>query len=126
MNIPDDLRYASSHEWVRIDDDGIATVGISDHAQEELTDLVYLELPEVGREVEAGEEIAVVESVKSASDIYSPIGGEVVEVNTKAEESPATINADPYGDGWLFRLKVSDATQLDDLLDANGYQDAIS
>lgn len=120
MSTPDDLRYNSSHEWVRLDGD-IATVGISDHAQEELTDVVFVELPEVGRAVDLGDPTAVVESVKAASDIYAPISGEVVEVNDAVEADPSLVNSDPYGDGWIFRLKVKDASQIDNLMDAAAY-----
>lgn len=120
MNTPDDLRYASSHEWVRFED-GIATIGISDHAQEELTDVVFVELPEVGRQVDAGDPTAVVESVKAASDIYSPIAGEVVEVNETVEADPALVNTDPYGSGWIFKIQVKDESQLEKLMDAAAY-----
>lgn len=120
MNVPSDLRYNSSHEWVRLEGD-IATVGISDHAQEELTDVVFVELPLVGREVDAGDPTAVVESVKAASDIYSPIGGEVVEVNLDVEADPALVNTDPYGRGWIFKLRVKNAADVEGLLDAAAY-----
>ena len=120
MNIPDDLHYNSSHEWVRFED-GIATIGISDHAQEELTDVVFVELPDVGRAVDAGDPTAVVESVKAASDIYSPIAGEVVEVNDAVEADPALVNTDPYGSGWIFKIKVKDEAQLEKLMDAAAY-----
>ena len=120
MNIPDDLRYNSSHEWVRFED-GIATIGITDHAQEELTDVVFVELPDVGRAVDAGDPTAVVESVKAASDIYSPIAGEVVEVNDAVEADPALVNTDPYGSGWIFKIKVKDEAQLEKLMDAAAY-----
>ncbi len=120
MNVPSDLRYNSSHEWVRLEGD-IATVGISDHAQEELTDVVFVELPLVGRTVDAGDPTAVVESVKAASDIYAPIGGEVVEVNLDVETDPALVNTDPYGRGWIFKLRVKNAADVEDLLDAAAY-----
>lgn len=103
MNIPDDLRYAASHEWLRAD----GTVGISDHAQHELTDVVYVELPKIGTEVQAGEQICVVESVKAASDIYTPASGRVVAVNDALTANPALLNTDPYGDGWIFRLELA-------------------
>ena len=122
MNVPEDLKYAKSHEWARLEN-GVVTVGITDHAQAELTDIVYLELPEVGKAVEVGDEVAVVESVKSASDIYSPVSGEVVEVNEKAAEDPGVVNNDAFGDGWLFKVKGTDG--LGDLLDAAGYTDQI-
>lgn len=120
MNVPSDLRYNSSHEWVRLEGD-IATVGISDHAQEELTDVVFVELPLVGRAVDAGDPTAVVESVKAASDIYAPIGGEVVEVNLDVEADPALVNTDPYGRGWIFKLRVKSAADVEGLLDAAAY-----
>ena len=124
MNVPQNLRYNSSHEWVLLDGD-IATVGISDHAQEELTDVVFVELPPVGKTVDVGDPTAVVESVKAASDIYAPVSGEVVEVNDAVEADPALVNTDPYGKGWIFKLKVKNAAQLDDLLDATGYESLI-
>ncbi len=125
MNTPADLRYATSHEWVRLDGD-IATVGISDHAQEELTDVVFVELPTVGRAVDAGDPTAVVESVKAASDIYAPICGDVVEVNPEVETDPSLVNTDPYGKGWIFKLKVKDAAHVYKLMDAAAYQSHIS
>jgi glycine cleavage system H protein len=125
MNTPADLRYASSHEWIRLEGE-IATVGISDHAQEELTDVVFVELPALGRAVDAGDPTAVVESVKAASDIYAPIGGEVVEVNPEVEADPSLVNTDPYGKGWIFKLKVKDATQAAALMDAAAYAVSIS
>ena len=125
MNTPTDLRYCSSHEWVRLDGD-IATVGISDHAQEELTDVVFVELPAVGRAVDAGDPTAVVESVKAASDIYAPISGEIVEVNPEVEADPSLVNTDPYGKGWIFKLKVKDAAQVSNLMDAAAYGTQIS
>ncbi len=123
--IPPDLKYASTHEWVRMEADGTATVGITDHAQEQLGDLVFVELPEVGARYAAGDACAVVESVKAASDIYAPISGTVVEVNEALEESPQLVNEDPYGDGWLFRLEPSDPSELDSLLDAAAYLEQI-
>ncbi len=125
MNIPTDLRYASSHEWVRLEGE-IATVGISDHAQEELTDVVFVELPPVGKSVDAGDPTAVVESVKAASDIYAPVGGEVVEVNPDVEADPSLVNTDPYGKGWIFKLKVKDAEHVSKLMDAAAYGAQIS
>lgn len=125
MNTPSDLRYATSHEWVRLEGE-IATVGISDHAQEELTDVVFVELPTMGRAVDAGDPTAVVESVKAASDIYAPIGGEVVEVNPDVEADPSLVNTDPYGKGWIFKLKVKDAAHISKLMDAAAYQAQIS
>ncbi|MBB1268632.1 glycine cleavage system protein GcvH [Shewanella sp. SR44-3] len=123
--IPTELKFASSHEWVRKEDDGSYTVGITEHAQELLGDMVFVELPEVGDSVSAGEECAVAESVKAASDIYSPISGEVVAVNSALEDSPELVNSDAYGDGWFFRVMPSDESELDALLDAEGYQEVI-
>jgi glycine cleavage system H protein len=125
MNVPADLRYISSHEWVRLEGD-IATVGISDHAQEELTDVVFVELPAVGRTVDAGDPTAVVESVKAASDIYAPVSGEVVEVNPAVEADPALVNSDPYGDGWIFKLRVKNTADVDGLLTPDEYIAQIS
>jgi len=121
-NTPEDLKYTKEHEWVRDNGDGTVTVGITDHAQDELGDLVFVELPEVGHRVTGGEACAVVESVKAASDIYSPLAGEVTEVNPVLGDAPETINDDSYGAGWLFKLRPSDASQLDGLLDAAAYQ----
>lgn len=120
MNIPTDLRYNDSHEWIRLDGDTV-TVGITDHAQAELTDIVFVELPALGRSVDLGDPTAVVESVKAASDIYAPISGEVVATNPAVEAEPALVNTDPYGAGWLFKLKVRNAGDLDQLLDAAAY-----
>ena len=125
MTTPSDLRFATSHEWVRLDGD-IATVGISNHAQEELTDVVFVELPAVGRVVDVGDPTAVVESVKAASDIYAPVGGEVVEVNPAVEVDPSLVNSDPYGKGWIFKLKVNNAADVSSLLDAAAYESHIS
>jgi len=119
-NTPDDLRYTSTHEWARLDDDGVV-VGISDYAQDALGDVVYVELPEVGQEVQAGEEIAVVESVKAASDIYAPVAGVVEAVNEALDGGPETVNQDPYGNGWFFRIAPNDESQLEDLLNAEAY-----
>lgn len=124
-NIPSELKYASSHEWVRDEGDGTFTVGISEHAQELLGDMVFVELPEVGDEVDAGEDCAVAESVKAASDIYAPISGEIVAINEELEDAPETVNNDAYGDGWLFRIKASDESELENLLDAEGYANTI-
>ncbi len=125
MNTPPDLRYATSHEWVRLEG-AIATVGISDHAQEELTDVVFVELPTVGRTVDAGDPTAVVESVKAASDIYAPVAGEVIEVNPEVESDPSLVNTDPYGKGWIFKLKVKNGEDISSLFDAAGYIGHIS
>ena len=119
--IPGDLKFLKSHEWVRIEGDGRATVGISDHAQGLLGDLVYVELPGVGDDVEAGNACAVVESVKAASDVYAPVSGKVVAVNEGLADKPETINEDAFGDGWLFVVERSDASQADELLSANDY-----
>lgn len=118
---PQDLRYVSSHEWVRLEDDGTATIGITDHAQEALGDVVFVELPEVGAQLGAGDEAGVVESVKAASDIYAPIGGEIIAINENLEDSPEVINADPYGDGWFFRMRLDDVADLDELMSAEQY-----
>ncbi|MFT5467111.1 MAG: glycine cleavage system H protein [Verrucomicrobiales bacterium] len=122
MNVPDDLKYATSHEWAR-EENGVVTVGVTDHAQAELTEIVYVELPEIGKVVSAGEEVAVVESVKSASDIFSPVAGEIVEVNEATAENPAAVNDDAFGEGWLFKVKGTEG--LDALLDAAGYKELI-
>ena len=119
-DIPTDLRYTESHEWARANDDGTVTVGITDHAQHLLGDLVFVEIPEVGRAVAAAESCAVVESVKAASDVYSPLEGVIVEVNEALADTPELINEDPYGEGWIFRLKAVAA--LDGLLDAAAYE----
>ena len=120
-NVPGDLKYTKSHEWVRIEDDGTAVVGITDHAQAALGDLVFVETPEVGATFDAGDACAVVESVKAASDVYSPLAGEVVDANGDLADTPELVNQDPYGDGWFFKLEPDDVTQLEDLLDAEAY-----
>ena len=120
MLVPDDLRYAETHEWIR-PEGGIATIGITDHAQAELTDIVYVELPQVGTALEAKQAAAVVESVKAASDIYSPVSGEVVEVNAELESNPALVNTDPYASGWLFKVKLSDPEEVASLKTAAEY-----
>ncbi|MPW66619.1 glycine cleavage system protein GcvH [Moraxella catarrhalis] len=124
-NIPADLKYVASHEWLKLEDDGIITVGITDHAQDLLGDVVFVELPEVGREVSADEEIAVVESVKAASDVYAPIAGEIVEINDELVDSPELANEDPYGKAWFFKIKPANVTDYDDLLSAEEYQSAL-
>ncbi|MFT2092542.1 glycine cleavage system protein GcvH [Paraglaciecola sp. 2405UD69-4] len=121
-NIPTDLRYASTHEWVRPDGDGVFTVGISDHAQSLLGDMVFVELPEIGSEVGSGDDVAVAESVKAASDVYAPISGEIVAVNEELEDSPELVNSDAYGDGWLFKIKAEDPEEVNALLDAEAYE----
>lgn len=120
-NTPQELRYAKSHEWLRDEGDGTVTIGITEHAQELLGDLVFIDLPEVGTKFEAGADCAVVESVKAASDVYSPVGGEVVAVNPLLDGSPEIVNADAYGDGWMFKLKVDDSGEIAALLDADAY-----
>jgi glycine cleavage system H protein len=119
--VPSDLRYRESHEWIRLAEDGSTVVGISDHAQAALGDMVFVELPEPGMSYEQGEACAVVESVKAASDIYAPLSGEVIEANGELEDSPELVNSSPYGDGWLFKMIPSDSSQLDGLLDAEAY-----
>jgi glycine cleavage system H protein len=120
-NVPADLKYAKSHEWVRVAGN-VATVGITDHAQHELTDVVFVELPEVGRKLKAGDACAVVESVKTASDIYSPVGGEIVEVNKAVSENPALVNTEPYGNGWFYRIRLSDPAEVNALLGSEQYE----
>ena len=120
-NIPVDLKYTKSHEWVRMNDDGSVTVGISDSAQDQLGDMVFIEVPEAGQSVTAEEACAVVESVKAASDVYAPVSGEVVEANESLADSPETVNQDAYGEGWIFRIQPSDASALDALMDADAY-----
>ncbi|PHS73190.1 MAG: glycine cleavage system protein H [Cycloclasticus sp.] len=121
-NTPDDRKYADSHEWALLEADGNIRVGISDHAQELLGDLVFVELPKVGQQVGKGDECSVVESVKAASDIYSPVTGEIVAINGELEDGSEAINDSPYEDGWIFVIKPTDTSELDDLLDAEGYQ----
>ena len=121
--IPGDLKFLSSHEWARIEDDGTVTVGISDHAQDLLGDIVFVELPEVGKIVAAEGEAAIVESVKAASDVYSPLSGEIIAVNDSLETSPEIINDSPYDDGWFFKIKPDNLDELADLLDAESYAD---
>lgn len=123
---PDDLKYTKEHEWVRDNGDGTVSVGITDHAQDSLGDLVFVELPEVGSQVASGDACAVVESVKAASDIYSPVDGEIVEANEALGDAPETINEDAYGGGWIFKLRLSNAGQLDGLLDATGYEAVVA
>ena len=120
-NFPDDLRYATSHEWVKVDENGVATIGISNHAQGALGDIVFVELPEPGTAVNVRDEVAVVESVKAASDVYSPVSGEVMEVNEALVDEPETVNTSPYENGWFFKLRLSDESELDELMDADAY-----
>jgi glycine cleavage system H protein len=124
-NTPADLRYASTHEWVRPDGDGVFTIGISDHAQQLLGDMVFVELPDLGAEVGTGDDIAVAESVKAASDVYAPISGEIVAVNEDLEDAPELVNSDPYGDGWLFKIRAEDPEEVEGLLDSEAYQGTI-
>ncbi len=121
MNVPSDRRYRDTHEWAKLED-GLVVVGITDYAQSELGDVVYVEQPELGREVEAGEAVAVIESVKTASDIYAPVSGEIVAVNEALAEHPEKVNEDPYGEGWLFKIKPKDPAELEALLDAEAYK----
>ena len=122
-NIPDDLKYASTHEWISVNEDGLVTVGISDHAQEALGDIVFVELPEAGASVNSKEEVAVVESVKAASDIYSPLTGEVVEINESLLDSPETVNASPYELGWFFKIRMENEAELDNLMNSESYSE---
>jgi len=121
FQVPSDLRYAKSHEWVRVNDD-VATVGITDHAQHELTDVVFVELPAVGRVVKAGEACAVVESVKTASDIYAPVSGEIVGINKAVSDNPALVNTAPFGEGWFLKIKLSNAPEVENLLTPEAYK----
>ena len=120
---PGNLKYASSHEWAMLEDDGTVTVGISDHAQEALGDVVYVEMPELGQEVTAGGEAGVIESVKAASDIYAPVSGEIIEINDELEDAPEKVNESPFGEGWFFKIKPNDTTELSQLLDAAAYEE---
>ncbi len=126
MNVPEELRYTPSHEWVRMNDDGTITVGITDHAQEQLGDLVFVETPEVDAVVEAEAPIAVVESVKAASDIYAPINGTILDTNAALGEEPELVNTDPYEAGWLFSMQPADGKEFEQLLDAESYQAVVS
>lgn len=121
-NTPSDLKYTTSHEWIKDNGDGTVTIGITDHAQELLGDLVFIELPETGADAEKGSEIAVVESVKAASDVYSPVSGEVTEINEALADTPESVNDSPYEDGWLFKVALSDSAALDGLMDADAYE----
>lgn len=124
--VPSELHYTKSHEWVRRDEDGTLTVGITDHAQELLGDLVFVETPEVGAHFDSGDDCAVVESVKAASDVYAPVAGEVTLINDDLADAPETINKDPYGEGWLFKMKPDDASDIDDLMVADDYNATIA
>jgi len=123
--VPTELKYLSSHEWVLVEDK-VATVGVTDHAQELLGDLVYVELPEQGSSVAAGDSVGVIESVKAASDTYAPVTGEVIEINELLESAPERINNDPYGDGWMYKIAMEDPEELEDLLDAGAYSETIA
>ena len=124
-NIPSELKYATSHEWVSVAEDGIVTVGITEHAQGLLGDMVFVELPDVDDSISTGDDVAVAESVKAASDIYAPVSGTVVEINEELEDSPELVNSDAFGEGWLFKVKLDDASELENLLDAEGYAASI-
>jgi len=124
-DVPSDLRYRDSHEWVRLDDDGSVVVGITDHAQAALGDIVFVELPEPGLSYAQGDACAVVESVKAASDIYAPISGEIIEFNPALEDDPSLVNSDPYGDGWLFSMAPADVGEIDALMDKKAYIESI-
>jgi len=124
-NIPSELRYAASHEWARLEEDGSVTVGITEHAQDQLGDVVYVEVPDIGASFAAGEEAGVVESVKAASDIYAPIAGEVIAVNEGLEDEPEQVNGEPYEGGWMFKLQPADVSELEALLDREGYEESI-
>jgi len=121
-NIPENLKYLESHEWAKIEDDGTVTVGISDHAQELLGDIVFVELPQVGSAIEKQADVAVVESVKAASDVYSPVSGEIIATNENLENAPETVNSSPYDDGWFFKIKPTNIDEVSDLLDAEAYK----
>ena len=120
--VPSNLKFLDSHEWARVEDDGTVTVGISDHAQELLGDIVFVELPEVGKEISQSSDIAIVESVKAASDVYSPLTGEVTEINEALNDNPEIINSSPYEDGWFFKIKPQDISEMEILLDAAAYE----
>ncbi|MDF1759280.1 MAG: glycine cleavage system protein GcvH [Coxiellaceae bacterium] len=123
--IPQELHYSESHEWILIDENNVATVGITDHAQDQLGEVVFVELPEVGSEVVAGEEAVVVESVKTAADVYSPLTGEVVEVNTSLEDEPNQVNHTPYTEGWLYKVKINDKKEMEQLMTADAYTEQL-
>ncbi len=123
--IRDGLKYTDTHEWLELLKGNVARVGITDHAQDELTDIVFVELPEIGKEVQKGDELCVVESVKSVSEIYSPVSGKIVKINDELEDAPETVNESPYDDGWLVEIELTDNTEVNELLDADSYKDAI-
>ena len=122
MSVPEDFFYSKSHEWVSLQDD-IAVIGITDFAQNQLSDLTFVELPGIGSVFSAGDEVAVVESVKAAADVYAPVGGEIIEINSILEDEPEKVNEDAFGDGWLFKIKMKDESELDSLMDANSYEE---
>jgi len=124
-SIPENLKYTKDHEWIRIDEGGVGTCGITDHAQELLTDIVFVELLETNREVRKGEQVAVVESVKAVSDVYSPVSGRIIEVNAALEDSPEILNSDPYGEGWIFRIEIKAGGEIDELMDHGKYEDHV-
>jgi glycine cleavage system H protein len=124
-NIPQELKYTKTHEWVRIEEDGTYTIGITDHAQNQLGDMVFIDLPEIGDEFEAGENCGVVESVKAASDLYSPVTGEVVAINEELEDSPELVNNDPFHEGWLFTIRAADNCDLEDIIEAPEYEEIV-
>ena len=126
MSNPADLRYTQSHEWVRLNDDGTVTIGITEHAQEQLGDLVFVETPEVDSSFSSGEALGVVESVKAASDIYAPLDGKVVDTNGELADEPELINSDPYEGGWIYRMEPADATQVENMMDADAYDDFVA
>ena len=125
MKVPEELKYTEEHEWVKVEGD-IAIVGITDFAQNELSDIVYVELPEVGKNIKKGDVIATVEAVKTVADVYSPVSGEIIEVNEKLKDEPSIINNDPYGEGWMIKVKLSNPTEVDDLMNADQYKEKIS
>jgi len=125
-NVPENLKYTKSHEWIRREDDGTVTIGVTEHAQDMLGDMVFVELPEADSSIDVGEDCAVVESVKAASDVYAPLAGEVVAVNESLEDSPDLVNKDPYGEGWLFRMRPSDESAVDALLDPEAYKQVVA
>lgn len=125
MNVPNNLKYSKEHEWVKVEGD-TATVGITDFAQSELGDIVFVEIDTVGDEIDADEVFGTIEAVKTVSDLFMPVGGEVLELNEKLEDEPELVNSDPYGDGWLIKVKLSDASQLENLMDATAYKDMIN
>lgn len=126
MEIPSHCRYTDTHEWLQLQEDDIVRVGISDHAQQMLGDVVFIELPEIGQELSAGDETCVIESVKAAADVYCPVDGVVVAVNNALHDAPALVNNDPYGDGWLFEIKVDEPSDIEDCLDADSYREQLS